>query len=89
MEHVAKEKKQWSWLTAKFCVAVITFVIGVGAYWVACWTTTSTPPQLTPPAPVDTTSADPGTLRATLSIAGDLDKRFKNSVSNMRQVLKK
>jgi hypothetical protein len=74
----SREKKPWT-LATKFCAAVITFVIGIAAYW--AWTAAPAPP--TPPQhPIQTTEAkypkaDPGTLKREIQ---DAKARGENTV---------
>jgi hypothetical protein len=63
METAFKEKKPWPSLATNFCVAVITFAIGIAAHWAS----TFKPPQSTPQQPpprASYASPGPGTLRA-------------------------
>ena len=64
MGNPVRPKKRWLSLTARFCVAVITFVIGVAAYRAFTFRTPKPVPQQQPPLEVSHESADPGTLRA-------------------------
>jgi hypothetical protein len=63
MENAFKQKQPWSLWATRFCVAVLTFAIGIGAQWAS----TFIPPESTPQQPTHATyypSAEPGTLRA-------------------------
>jgi len=62
----SRENKPWSSLATRFCVAVMTFAIGMGAHWVSSFRS----PESTPPPPAPSfESAEPGTLRATILAA--------------------
>jgi len=69
MKNPFKERKPWS-LATRLGVAVITFAIGIGAYWVttlrAPKPATQQPTQQQPPPQASYESADPGTLRASI-----------------------
>lgn len=63
MENALKERKLRSSLATNFCLAVITFAIGIGAHWAS----TFIPPQSEPQQPrpgASYASPEPGTLRA-------------------------
>ena len=61
-----RANKPWSSLATHFCVAVMTFAIGMSAHWVSTFRSPkSTPPQLSP----SFESAEPGTLKATILAA--------------------
>jgi len=65
MENRYREKKPWLLWATRFCVAVITFAIGVGAHWASSFK----PQKPTLPQPLPETSSprpDPGTLRASI-----------------------
>ena len=53
-------------MATRFCVAVMTFAIGMGAHWVSSFRSPESTPL--PPAP-SFESAEPGTLRATILAA--------------------
>ena len=66
MVHFAENKRWLSW--TNFCVAVISFAVGIAANWV--WSADRTPrptPRATPPAPqpvaIDFSSAEIGTVK--------------------------
>jgi hypothetical protein len=69
MKNPFRERKPWS-LATKLGVAVITFAIGIGAYWVTTFRApkpaTQQPTQQQPPPQASYESADPGTLRANI-----------------------
>jgi len=69
-------KKRWLSLTTRFCVAVITFAIGVAAHWAFTFRTPKPTPQQ-PPLEVSHESADPGSLRAMIL---DAKARGENTV---------
>jgi hypothetical protein len=66
VENLSRERKLWS-LATKLGVAVVTFAIGIGAYWASSFRTQKPAPQQPPPPPqVSYENADPGTLRASI-----------------------
>lgn len=69
MENRSREEKSWSPWAMRFCVAVITFAIGIAAYWVSSFRRSPNPilQQPSPPPPASShANADPGTLRASI-----------------------
>lgn len=68
MENPSREKKQWSSLATKFCVAVMAFAIGIGAYWASTFrprkSTPQEPPPQLPAVEASYANAEPGSLRA-------------------------
>ena len=70
MENPSREKRSWPSLAVKFCVAVITFAIGIAAQYVSTFIPpVSTPTLQQPRVEISHESADPGTLRETILVA--------------------
>jgi hypothetical protein len=65
MRNRSRFKKAWASLAIRFCVAVITFAIGIAAHWASTFKPqkSTLPP---PPPEASNASADPGTLRASI-----------------------
>lgn len=62
MENPFRGKKRWSSLATNFCVAVVAFAMGIGAYWV--FSVRRSKFTLRQPPPPAVAYAEPGTLRA-------------------------